>query len=149
MRTYYFHDLTLFIICLGSVPSYYRDIFDLCSVSGAGVERDVFQTLLRLSGLESSHLERIWELSGPGRGPVTRSNVFKCLALMAWAQQGKDPSWKLLDNFAGQGTANLLFPSDALLSRGCTKVRDLFRQRSEQVARNRWTGAQEAEVKKK
>ena len=36
-------------------------------------------------------------------GVVSRSNLYKALALVAYAQQGKTVSEKLFQNFSGQG----------------------------------------------
>jgi len=37
------------------------------------------------------------------QGALSRSGLYKALALVAWAQQGKEVSSKLLDNFSGGG----------------------------------------------
>lgn len=92
-----------FPIYLGSIPVYYRDIYNLCSPNGETIHRDVFQTLLSQSKLSGPILRTIWDLTGPPQGVVTRTNFYKTLALLAWAQQGKDPSDKLFDNFNGKG----------------------------------------------
>ena len=38
------------------------------------------------------------------QGGLSRTSLYKALALVAWAQQGKELSPKLLDNFSGDGT---------------------------------------------
>lgn len=92
-----------FSYSLGSIPVYYREIYKLCSPNGDTIHRDVFQTLLSQSKLSGPILRMIWDLTGPPQGVVTRINFYKTLALLAWAQQGKDPSDKLFDNFNGKG----------------------------------------------
>lgn len=39
------------------------------------------------------------------QGYLSRTSLYKALALVAWAQQGKELSIKLLDNFSGNGEA--------------------------------------------
>lgn len=41
------------------------------------------------------------------QGCLSRTSLYKALALVAWAQQGKELSLKLLDNFSGDGTVLL------------------------------------------
>lgn len=41
------------------------------------------------------------------QGCLSRTSLYKALALVAWAQQGKELSLKLLDNFSGDGTVFL------------------------------------------
>lgn len=89
---------------LGSIPAYYREVYEICSPNGEAVHRDVFQTLLSQSKLSGSTLRIIWDLTGPPQGLITRTNFYKTLALLAWSQQGKTPSDKLFDNFTGKGT---------------------------------------------
>jgi sorting nexin-8 len=44
----------------------------------------------------------IWDLAGPSQGLITRTNLYKTLALVAWAQQGKTLSEKLFNSSAGK-----------------------------------------------
>ena len=46
---------------------------------------------------------QIWDLADAKQGSLSRSSLYKALALVAWAQQGKQPSTKLLENFSGEG----------------------------------------------
>ncbi|KMQ92122.1 sorting nexin-8, partial [Lasius niger] len=45
----------------------------------------------------------IWKLVDSKTGYLTRSGLYKGLALVAFAQQGKQPSDKLLENSESQG----------------------------------------------
>lgn len=54
--------------------------------------------------MESGQLKLIWDIAGPPQGAITRTSLYRSLALVAWAQQGKLLSEKLLDNFSGKGT---------------------------------------------
>jgi len=46
---------------------------------------------------------QIWKLVDSKTGYLTRSGLYKALALVAFAQQGKQPSDKLLENSESQG----------------------------------------------
>ncbi|XP_015608090.1 sorting nexin-8 isoform X2 [Cephus cinctus] len=83
----------------GSIPPFYREVYEkIASTSGGNVEREVFKSLLVKSQLSSSVLSQIWELVDSKMGYLTRSSLYKGLALVAFAQQGKQPSDKLLEN---------------------------------------------------
>ncbi|KAJ8951556.1 hypothetical protein NQ318_020430 [Aromia moschata] len=81
-----------------AVPPLYREIFDICSNDGQPIHRDVYQCFLSQCKLSSSQLKTIWDLAGTSQGYVNRTTFYKTLALVAWAQQGKQLSDKLLDN---------------------------------------------------
>lgn len=99
-----FIDLEISIILFpGSIPSYYREVFETCSRDGDPVHRDVFQALLTQSKLSGTILATVWNLTGPPQGLITRTNFYKALALLAWAQQGKEPTDKHFENFSGKG----------------------------------------------
>jgi len=51
---------------------------------------------------------QIWELIDCKGGHVNRNNLYKALALVAYAQQGKTVSEKLFQNFSGQGKQQLI-----------------------------------------
>ncbi|KAK9885194.1 hypothetical protein WA026_010700 [Henosepilachna vigintioctopunctata] len=93
----------------GSIPLLYREIFDICSNNGDPINRDIYECLLKQCNLEPNQLKFIWDLAGPPQGVITRTNLYKTLALVAWAQQGKILSEKLLENFSGKE-----YPSPAL-----------------------------------
>lgn len=46
---------------------------------------------------------QIWELVDSKTGYLTRNGLYKGLALVAFAQQGKQPSDKLFENCESQG----------------------------------------------
>lgn len=64
----------------------------------------MYECLLKQCNLESGQLKLIWDIAGPPQGAITRTSLYRSLALVAWAQQGKLLSEKLLDNFSGKGT---------------------------------------------
>ncbi|XP_012271940.1 sorting nexin-8 isoform X2 [Orussus abietinus] len=87
----------------GSIPAFYREVYEkICSPAGGNVEREVFKSLLVKSQLSSPVLSQIWELVDSKMGYLTRSGLYKGLALVAFAQQGKQPSDKLLENTESQ-----------------------------------------------
>jgi sorting nexin-8 len=75
----------------------------VCSHNGEPVHRDVYQCLLSQCNLSTGQLKVIWDLAGPSQGLITRTNLYKTLALVAWAQQGKTLSEKLFNSSAGKG----------------------------------------------
>lgn len=81
----------------------YREVFVICSHNDEPIHKDVYQKLLAQCKLNSETLKVIWDLVGPTEGTVTRTNLYKTLALVAWAQQGKKPSNKLFETFNGKG----------------------------------------------
>ncbi|XP_015182254.1 PREDICTED: sorting nexin-8-like [Polistes dominula] len=90
-------------LSFGSIPPFYREVYEkICSPTCGNVEREVFKSLLVKSQLSSSILSQIWELVDSKTGYLTRSGLYKGLALVAFAQQGKQPSDKLLENSESQ-----------------------------------------------
>ncbi|KAI4455813.1 transposase is4 [Holotrichia oblita] len=86
----------------GSIPVTYREVYAICSHNDEPIHKDVYQKLLAQCKLSSDILRVIWNLVGPVEGTVTRTNLYKTLALVAWAQQGKKPSNKLFETFNGK-----------------------------------------------
>ncbi|XP_043469472.1 sorting nexin-8-like [Leptopilina heterotoma] len=87
----------------GSIPAFYREVHQkICSPTSGNVEKEVFKSLLVKSQLSSSILSQIWELVDSKTGYLTRSGLYKGLALVGFAQQGKQPSDKLLENTEAQ-----------------------------------------------
>ncbi|XP_063995496.1 sorting nexin-8-like [Diachasmimorpha longicaudata] len=87
----------------GSIPPFYRELHEkICSPTSGNVEREVFKSLLVKSQLSSPILSQIWELVDSKTGYLSRSGLYKGLALVAFAQQGKQPSDKLLENVESQ-----------------------------------------------
>uniref|UniRef100_H2ZQ76 PX domain-containing protein n=1 Tax=Ciona savignyi TaxID=51511 RepID=H2ZQ76_CIOSA len=85
----------------GSVPPYYRDVYE-CLCQNDQISQNVLTQLLTKSGLDRAVLGKIWECIECKSGSINRSNLYKALALVAFAQQGKPVSANLLGNFAGQ-----------------------------------------------
>lgn len=76
------------------------------SNNGDPIQKEIYQAFLEQCNLDSSSLKRIWDLVGPSKesqGVVNRTNFYKTLALVAWAQQGRHISEKLFDTFTGDG----------------------------------------------
>lgn len=87
----------------GSIPPFYRELHEkICSPTSGNVEREVFKSLLVKSQLSSSVLSQIWELVDSKTGYLSRNGLYKGLALVAFSQQGKHPSDKLLENVESQ-----------------------------------------------
>lgn len=78
-------------------------MFAICSHNDEPIHKDVYQKLLAQCKLTPEILRIIWDLVGPTQGTVTRTNLYKTLALVAWAQQGKQPNNKLFETFNGKG----------------------------------------------
>ncbi|KAJ8036787.1 Sorting nexin-8 [Holothuria leucospilota] len=87
----------------GSVPPYYREVYDIvCPNQESKIDRDVIVKILMKSSLPKQTLSEIWNAVDTKQGYLTRSGLYKALALTALAQQGKPVNDKLLDGFAGQ-----------------------------------------------
>ncbi|KAG7316946.1 hypothetical protein KOW79_019244 [Hemibagrus wyckioides] len=83
----------------GSVPPYYREVHQaLCSRTDERVSINVFQRLLNRTDLSVSVQNQITEHVDNGDGFLSKVSLYKALALIALAQQGKQPSPKLLEN---------------------------------------------------
>lgn len=86
----------------GLIPPSYREIFEACSNNGDPIDKDVYETLLKQFDLEPNQASFIWNLAGPPQGNVLQTNLYKTLALAAWAQSGKHLSEKLFDTCIGK-----------------------------------------------
>lgn len=94
------------IFVLGRVPLIYSEIFDTCSINGDPIIRDIYHSLLTQCNLNVTQLKTIWDLIvGPSTNQqnITRTNFYKTLALIGWAQQGKDITEKLFLNTTDKG----------------------------------------------
>ncbi|XP_063041417.1 sorting nexin-8a isoform X2 [Engraulis encrasicolus] len=83
----------------GSVPPYYREVYQ--AISGRADERvqvQVFQRLLSRTDLPSAVQSQIADHVENNDGFLSKLSLYKGLALIALAQQGKQPSPKLLEN---------------------------------------------------
>ncbi|KAG8006821.1 Sorting nexin-8, partial [Nibea albiflora] len=84
---------------LGSVPAYYREVYEaICCRTDERVQVEVFQRLLQRTDLSKAVLGQIAEHVDSTDGFLSKLSLYKALALIALAQQGKQPSPKLLEN---------------------------------------------------
>ncbi|MEQ2191526.1 hypothetical protein XENOCAPTIV_029998 [Xenoophorus captivus] len=83
----------------GSVPAYYREVYEAIRCrTDERVQVEVFERLLQRAGLSKTALSQIAEHVDSTDGFLTKLSLYKGLALIAVAQQGKQPSPKLLEN---------------------------------------------------
>ncbi|XP_048846234.1 sorting nexin-8a [Brienomyrus brachyistius] len=83
----------------GSVPPYYREVYEaLCSKKDEKIQAQVFQRLLRKAELPVAVQNQISEQVDCGDGSLSKLSLYRGLALIAFAQQGKQPTPKLLEN---------------------------------------------------
>ncbi|XP_056870919.1 sorting nexin-8a isoform X2 [Takifugu flavidus] len=83
----------------GSVPAYYREVYEaVCGRTDERVHVEVFQRLLQKTDLSRVALGQIAEHVDSADGFLSKLSLYKALALIAFAQQGKQPSPKLLEN---------------------------------------------------
>nr|XP_055046561.1 sorting nexin-8a [Misgurnus anguillicaudatus] len=84
----------------GSVPAYYREVHQaICSRTDERVHIDVFHRLLSRTSLPITVQNQITENISNDDGFLNKVSLYKGLAFIALAQQGKPPSPKLLENF--------------------------------------------------
>lgn len=89
-------------LTFGTVPPFYREMYDIvCPNQENVVDQDMFIKLLMKSSLPKQILSQIWDLVDSRQGYLSRTGLYKALALVAFAQQGKAVGEKLLQNFAG------------------------------------------------
>ncbi|KAK0048507.1 sorting nexin-8 [Biomphalaria pfeifferi] len=89
-------------LVFGSIPSFYREVYDIVCPNQEQVDRDLFVQMLVKSSLPKHVIMQIWDLIDTQQGFMTRNGLYKALALTALAQQGKTVSDKLLETFSGQ-----------------------------------------------
>ncbi|XP_069784393.1 sorting nexin-8a isoform X3 [Narcine bancroftii] len=84
----------------GDVPPYYREVYEaICCKQEDKVQGSVFHKLLNRTKLSSVTQNQIAELVESSKvEPLSKSALYKGLLLIALAQQGKQPSAKLLEN---------------------------------------------------
>ncbi|PWA17713.1 hypothetical protein CCH79_00008229, partial [Gambusia affinis] len=79
-----------------SVPAYYRDVYEAIRCrTDERIQAEVFKRLLERTGLSKAALSQIAEHIEYTDGFLTKLTLYKALALIALAQQGKKPSPKL------------------------------------------------------
>ncbi|KAA8585310.1 hypothetical protein FQN60_004004, partial [Etheostoma spectabile] len=84
---------------LGSVPAYYREVYEAIRCkTDERVQVEVFQRLLQRTDLSKTVVGQIAEHVDYTDGFLSKLSLYKALALIALAQQGKQPSPKLLEN---------------------------------------------------
>lgn len=87
----------------GTVPSLYRRIYDVVMpLPEWQVTRQVFIKLWVKSDLLPGTVSEIWDTLDCKQGNLTRTCLYKALALTALAQQGKTPNDKFLENYTDQ-----------------------------------------------
>uniref|UniRef100_A0A1A8IZE6 Sorting nexin 8a n=1 Tax=Nothobranchius kuhntae TaxID=321403 RepID=A0A1A8IZE6_NOTKU len=83
----------------GSVPAYYRDVYEAIRCrTDEKVQVEVFQRLLQMSDISKLTSNQIAEHVDSTDGFLSKLSFYKALALIAFAQQGKQPTLKLLEN---------------------------------------------------
>ncbi|XP_062914705.1 sorting nexin-8a isoform X1 [Mobula hypostoma] len=99
----------------GDVPPYYREVYEaICCKQEDRVQGSVFHKLLNRTKLPPIVQSQIAELVESSKEePLSKSALYKGLVLIALAQQGKQPSAKLLENIA-QATSSQEFPKPQL-----------------------------------
>ncbi|XP_061605218.1 sorting nexin-8a [Phyllopteryx taeniolatus] len=85
----------------GSVPAYYREVYEaVCCQNDEKVQVEVFQRLLESTKLSKAVQTQIAEhVDAAADGFLSKLSLYKALALIAVAQQGKQPSPKVLENY--------------------------------------------------
>uniref|UniRef100_A0A8C6US91 Sorting nexin 8a n=1 Tax=Neogobius melanostomus TaxID=47308 RepID=A0A8C6US91_9GOBI len=84
----------------GSVPAYYREVYEAIHCrTHEKVQFEVFQRLLHKTELSKPVIGQIVEHVECTDGYLNKLALYKALALIALAQQGKQPSPKLLENY--------------------------------------------------
>ncbi|XP_060594865.1 sorting nexin-8-like [Ruditapes philippinarum] len=89
-------------LSFGSVPPFYREVYDIVCPNQEHVDQDMFVQILVQSSLPRTTVMQIWEAVDSKQGFLTRNGLYKALALTALAQQGKNINDKLLETFSGQ-----------------------------------------------
>ncbi|CAF3528936.1 unnamed protein product [Rotaria sp. Silwood1] len=88
----------------GSIPTIYRDLFEMINLHGLEkLTFTIFVPLFESNTLTKTVLNQIWCSVTKSSAIGSRNDFYKCLALMALAQQGKTIDVKLLDNYVNRG----------------------------------------------
>ncbi|XP_043567747.1 sorting nexin-8-like [Chiloscyllium plagiosum] len=83
----------------GDVPPYYRKVYEaICCKHEDHVRRSDFHKLLNRTELPPLVQSQIAEIVESKEESITKSALYRALVLIALAQQGKQPSPKLLEN---------------------------------------------------
>ncbi|CAF3840896.1 unnamed protein product [Adineta steineri] len=87
----------------GLIPSVYRDLFEMVNLHGLDkLTLTVFISVFESNTLTKNILNQIWNAVIKTNSISSRNDLYKCLALMALAQQGKNADEKLLNNYVNR-----------------------------------------------
>ncbi|CAF1219463.1 unnamed protein product [Rotaria sordida] len=87
----------------GSIPAIYRDLYEMINLHGLEkLTFTIFVPLFESDTLAQAVLNQIWYSVTKSSSIGSRNDFYKCLALMALAQQGKTIDEKLLDNYVNR-----------------------------------------------
>lgn len=89
-------------LTFGSVPPFYREVYEILCPNQEQVDEDLLVNLLLKSSLPRATITQIWDAVDNKTGFVNRNGLYKALALTALAQNGKTIHDKLLESYAGQ-----------------------------------------------
>lgn len=77
-------------LSVGAVPALYKEVHSLLNPAEKNeIDRELFGRLLAATNLPKTTLDQVWEYAGAKQGPVTKTSLYKSLALVALAQQGR------------------------------------------------------------
>ncbi|KAG2456215.1 SNX8 protein, partial [Polypterus senegalus] len=94
------HIIKIRTVIPSSVPPYYREVYEaVCCKQDDRVQAEVFHRLLSRTDLPASVQTQIGSQLDCKEGFLSKLSLYKGLALIALAQQGKQPSQKLLENY--------------------------------------------------
>ncbi|GAB1607628.1 sorting nexin-8-like [Argonauta hians] len=109
--------------CAGAVPALYREIYDIVCPNQERIEKEVFHHVFSKTNLPIETLNQIWDAVDMKAVSLSRSGIYKALALTAFAQQGKPVSDKLLETFSGQELPKPSFGELSDLKSFCVQLR--------------------------
>uniref|UniRef100_A0A1B6MBK3 PX domain-containing protein n=1 Tax=Graphocephala atropunctata TaxID=36148 RepID=A0A1B6MBK3_9HEMI len=89
-------------VSFGLVPAQYREVEKEINslVSPEFSKKDILRSIIKKSKLRDEKLEQLWELLQLADDDVSSDQLFAALALVGWAQQGRELSAELFDNQA-------------------------------------------------
>ncbi|XP_077490012.1 sorting nexin-8-like [Amblyomma americanum] len=100
-------------LSVGAVPALYKEVHSLLNPSDKNeIDRELFSRLLASTNLPKTTLDQVWEYAGARQGPVTATSLYKSLALVAIAQQGRLLDEKSLLNLEVLPNPSLASPAE-------------------------------------
>ncbi|CAF0967319.1 unnamed protein product [Adineta ricciae] len=85
------------------IPALYRDLYEMINLHGLEkITFPVFAPVFESNTLNKNVLNQIWYTVVKTNSINSRNDFYKCLALMALAQQGKTVDEKLLNNYVNR-----------------------------------------------